>query len=90
MKTAKRWIVRGRVQGVGYRFFALRAASKLGLSGYARNLDDGSVEVYAVGSADTLSELARKLHLGPTGADVRAVEETPADLRTRYGFTIEP
>ena len=82
--------VRGRVQGVGYRFFTLREASKLGLSGYARNLEDGSVEVYAVGSEDTLSELARKLHMGPMGADVRGVEEAPADLQKRYGFTIEP
>ena len=48
---ARRWFIRGRVQGVGYRNFAQRAAVELGLTGYARNLDDGRVEVYAVGPA---------------------------------------
>jgi len=43
--TARRWLVRGRVQGVGYRWFAQQAAAGLGLNGYARNLDDGRVEV---------------------------------------------
>ena len=47
--AARRWFVRGRVQGVGYRYFAQHAASSLGLAGYARNLDDGRVEVYAAG-----------------------------------------
>ena len=43
--SARRWIVRGRVQGVGFRYFAQRAAAELGLTGYVRNLDDGRVEV---------------------------------------------
>ena len=48
---ARRWYVRGRVQGVGYRNFAQHAAIALDLTGYAPNLDDGRVEVYAVGPA---------------------------------------
>ena len=52
---ARRWYIRGRVQGVGYRYFAQRAAAALGLSGYARNLDDGRVEVYAAGPAGKLA-----------------------------------
>ena len=54
---ARRWYVRGRVQGVGYRYFAQRAAVSLGLTGYARNLDDGRVEVYAAGPAGKVAEL---------------------------------
>jgi len=57
-ETARRWWVRGRVQGVGYRYFAQKAATGLGLTGYARNLDDGRVEVYAVGTEEKLSQLA--------------------------------
>ena len=76
--AAKRWIVRGRVQGVGYRYFAQRAAHELGLPGYARNLDDGRVEVYASGPEDKLSQLAAILYKGPRWADVRGVEEIEA------------
>ena len=65
VKTARRWFVRGQVQGVGYRYFAQRAALGLGLTGYARNLDDGRVEVYAVGLAEKLEDLAGMLHRGP-------------------------
>ena len=86
---ARRWYVRGRVQGVGYRYFAQRAAVALGLTGYTRNLDDGRVEVYAVGPAPKLSELAGLLHNGPRWSDVRGVEEQQAAI-TRYdSFQIE-
>ena len=85
---AKRWIVRGRVQGVGYRYFAQRAAVELGLTGYARNLDDGRVEVYAVGPADKLSKLAGMLHRGPQWSDVRGVEEQEAAVQEYGTFRI--
>jgi acylphosphatase len=75
---AKRWFIRGRVQGVGYRYFAQRAAVELGLTGYTRNLDDGRVEVYAAGPAAKLSELAGMLHRGPRWSDVRGVEQQEA------------
>ena len=89
VKSAKRWLVRGRVQGVGYRYFAQREAVALELSGYARNLDDGRVEVYAVGPEEKLSTLAASLHKGPRWSDVRGVDEQEAELRGRYGFFIE-
>jgi acylphosphatase len=86
---ARRWFIRGRVQGVGYRNFAQRSASALGLTGYARNLDDGRVEVYAAGPADKLAELAPLLYRGPRWADVRGVEEQEAEVHLSGAFRIE-
>jgi len=87
--VARRWLIRGRVQGVGYRYFAQRAASALGLTGFARNLDDGRVEVYAAGPEEKLSELAGMLYRGPRWADVRGVEEQEAAVHLYEGFRIE-
>jgi acylphosphatase len=87
-KAAKRWFVKGNVQGVGFRFFVQDKATTLGLSGWARNVDDGRVEVYAVGSANKLSDLAAALHLGPRMAEVRSVEEQEAKIQNLSGFTI--
>ena len=87
--SARRWYVRGRVQGVGYRYFAQREALALGLSGYARNLDDGRVEVYAMGPGQKLAALAGALHKGPRFSDVRGVEEQEAELHSRFGFFID-
>jgi len=87
--TARRWLVRGRVQGVGYRWFAQKAAAGLGLNGYARNLDDGRVEVYAAGPAAKLDELAGMLHHGPRWADVRGVEEQECAVQELGSFRIE-
>jgi acylphosphatase len=85
---ARHWFISGRVQGVGYRYFAQRAASALGLTGYARNLDDGRVEVYAVGPEKKLSELAGTLRQGPSWSDVRGVTEQEAEIREYGGFLI--
>jgi acylphosphatase len=87
--VARRWLIRGRVQGVGYRYFAQRAATGLGLSGYARNLDDGRVEVYAAGPEDKLSQLAGLLHRGPQWADVRGVEELEDAVHDHGTFRID-
>jgi acylphosphatase len=87
--TAKRYFIRGRVQGVGFRYFAQRAAAELGVKGYTRNLDDGRVEVYAVGTPEQLSELAGLLWKGPRFADVRGVEETEAGVQQYDTFEIE-
>lgn len=87
-KTARRWFVRGRVQGVGYRYFAQHAATSLNLSGYVRNLDDGRVEVYASGPASALDELAGMLHRGPRFSEVRGVEEQEAEVHQYGGFHI--
>ena len=89
-QSARRWFIRGRVQGVGFRYFAQRAAEELGLGGYARNLDDGRVEVYAVGSEAKLAELAGRLHQGPRWADVRGVDEQEAEPRAYGMFQVEP
>jgi len=78
------------VQGVGFRYFAQREAEALGLTGYVRNLDDGRVEVYAVGPEAKLSELAGRLHEGPRWSDVRGVEEQQAEPREYGVFRVEP
>jgi len=87
--AARRYFVRGRVQGVGFRYFVERVAAQLNLTGYARNLDDGRVEVYAAGNPERLSELAGFLWTGPRWADVRGVEEREAPVLQYMGFRIE-
>jgi acylphosphatase len=88
---AKRFCVSGYVQGVGYRFFALRAANRLGVSGYVRNVRGGRVEVYAIGGPEDLTTLQTELRKGPLGASVDQVTEEPAEVVAHYsrGFTIE-
>jgi acylphosphatase len=75
---ARRFIVRGRVQGVGFRWFVEREAHTLGIAGWVRNNADGSVEVLAQGTRDQLSGLHSRLREGPRAARVDAVEEAPA------------
>ena len=87
-KTARLYRVRGRVQGVGFRYFVEHAASKLGIRGWVRNLDDGSVEVYGVGTPAVLSELAGLLWKGPRWAEVRGVDESEAPVENHSGFNI--
>ena len=86
--VSRRYFVRGRVQGVGYRDFAQRAARSLGLTGYARNLDDGRVEVFATGTTRQLSSLLGLLYKGPMLSDVRGVEEFEAAPESHEGFRI--
>ena len=69
-----RAIVRGQVQGVGFRMWAQRRARILGISGYVRNLADGSVEVVGEGSRETLEQLLAILRRGPESAEVHSVE----------------
>ena len=85
---AYRYIVTGRVQGVGYRYFVLREAERLGLAGFARNLPDGRVEVVAEGSEDVLGELEERLRAGPSFASVAAVDRAPVPARGDAGFHI--
>ena len=85
---AKRWLVRGTVQGVGFRLFVEREASALGLKGWVRNLDSGEVEVYAAGPEKALSELAAALHRGPRMAWVRGVEEREEAVQNLAGFSV--
>lgn len=81
--------MRGRVQGVGFRYFVQQRAAELGLRGYARNLDDGRVEVYAIGLPAQLSELEGYLHTGPRWSDVRGVESMEAAVEQYRSFQIE-
>jgi acylphosphatase len=71
---AKRYIIRGRVQGVGFRWFVEREAHILGIAGWVRNNHDGSVEVLAQGTRDQLLGLHSRLREGPRAARVDAVE----------------
>jgi acylphosphatase len=70
-----RFVVRGRVQGVGFRWFVMREARHLGVLGFVSNLPDGSVEVVAQGSAEMVGALGRALARGPALARVEGVEK---------------
>ena len=87
---ARQFVVRGRVQGVGFRWFVEREAQALGIAGWVRNNPDSSVEVLAVGTREQLSALRKKLREGPRAARVDDVQEFEApastDLKT---FRIE-
>lgn len=82
--------VRGRVQGVGFRWFTQRTGLRLGLGGHVCNLDDGSVEVHAAGPPGVLDEFEMALRAGPVGSRVERVERIAADPRTPdLGFIME-
>jgi acylphosphatase len=75
---ARRFVVRGRVQGVGFRWFVEREAHILGIAGWVRNNHDGSVEVLAQGTHDQLAGLLSRLRQGPRAARVDDVAESEA------------
>jgi acylphosphatase len=85
---AKRFFVSGRVQGVGYRYFARGVAERLQLTGSVRNLADGRVEVFAIGDDAQLRALKEELLRGPRNAHVSRVDELEAE-GTATAFTIE-
>ena len=87
---AARFVVHGRVQGVGFRWFVWKAADRLGLRGRAQNLPDGSVEVLAEGSDQALRELELALGRGPAMAQVARVEkyDVPHDVALSKRFEI--
>lgn len=89
-RIAKKYRISGRVQGVGFRYFAERAAGQLGLGGYVKNLSDGTVEVYAIGNPSTLEIFKMQLTEGPRSAQVMAVEESDEAVNEHYEiFMIE-
>jgi len=79
------------VQGVGYRYFAMHVAAELGIHGYAKNLSDGRVEIYAIGTAEALDSMRAALARGPHSAEVSGVEaeDRPIDNRYAANFSIE-
>jgi acylphosphatase len=85
---ARKYVISGRVQGVGFRYFAQRAARELGVTGWARNLDDGRVEVHANGVVKVLDEFEGRLRKGPMGSDVRGFEMVEAGVIGGSGFHI--
>jgi acylphosphatase len=90
VKVAKKYIISGRVQAVGYRFFAERVANQLGICGYVKNLWDDTVEVYAIGDEASLEEFRRHLARGPRSALVTGIEESEAPVKSQYSrFLIE-
>jgi acylphosphatase len=88
--TTRRWVVRGVVQGVGFRWFVRREADRLGVRGWVTNHRDGSVEVVAQGSDDVLQALHEALARGPVGAEVDEVEQVDVSLELEVpnGFQI--
>ena len=85
-KVACKYVVRGRVPGVGFRSFVEHVAVSLGVRGWAGNRDDGTVEVYAVGAPEQLSEFSRYLWKGPRMSHVRNVEEMEAPVEEMTDF----
>jgi len=85
---AYRYLVRGRVQGVGFRYFVMREAAALGVAGFARNLPDGTVEVVAEAADEVLQAFEDRLREGPSFASVGAVDRAPVAPRGDQGFHI--
>jgi acylphosphatase len=75
----RRFIVRGRVQGVGFRWFVEREARTLGIAGWVRNNVDGTVEVLAMGSGEQLRALKARLEAGPRASRVETVDDLAAE-----------
>src|SRR5260370_29344027 len=82
--VARRYFVSGIVQGVGFRYFTQDEAERLHLCGYVRNLRDGRVEVYAIGSADNLARLRTIIERGPRGAMIQNVDEESAEINLKF------
>jgi len=85
----RRYVVTGRVQGVGFRWFVEREAAQLSIKGWVRNREDGSVEIMATGTAEQLRSLRAKLNEGPRAARVDMVQESSAPYLDAQSFHIE-
>lgn len=86
MKKARKYIVRGTVQGVGYRFFTCTCAEALGVTGWVKNRPDGTVEVLAEGSEEQLKEFEFDLSRGARYARVSGVEKADVPVEGLPGF----
>ena len=84
MRIARRFAVTGRVQGVGFRYFVQEAADREGVTGYVRNLPDGSLEAYVEGEAEAVTRVERAIRRGPGGAHVRNVNADDEEPAGRY------
>ena len=89
-RVARKFLIRGDVQGVGYRFFAQRAAARHQVVGYVRNRRDGTVEAVAEGLANDVEEFKKDLVTGPQWSNVAQVEEISLEPTGQYSsFRIE-
>lgn len=90
MTIARKFLISGDVQGVGFRFFAQRSAARHQVRGYVRNLEDGRVEALAEGPAKSVEEFKHDLVAGPNNSRVDHLEETVLDPSGHYPtFRIE-
>jgi acylphosphatase len=90
MVVARKFLISGEVQGVGYRYFAQRSSARHQVRGYVKNLEDGRVEVLAEGSAKSVDDFRFDLAAGPTNARVGIVEELVLEPSGSYSaFRIE-
>jgi len=85
----RRYVVSGRVQGVGFRWFVEREAAQIGVTGWVRNRDNGDVEVMATGTREQHSSLRQRLQRGPRASRVDHVGESQAPLLQAPSFRIE-
>jgi acylphosphatase len=89
MRVARRFVVSGRVQGVGFRWFTREAAAREGATGWVRNLPDGRVEALVEGDTEAVERIERALWRGPAGARVESVVAEPVTpLGRATGFSI--
>lgn len=84
MTVARRFIISGRVQGVGYRYFAIQAARRAGVAGTVRNLPDGNVEAVAEGPENAINEFRAELERGPSFGHVTRVDEIELPVTGRF------
>ena len=87
MTVARRYVIRGRVQGVGFRWFVQNAAAREGVAGWVTNRADGGVEAYVEGESDAVVRVERSLRMGPPGGrvdDVHAIDEAPVSGLTSF------
>ena len=88
--VARKFLISGQVQGVGYRYFAQRSAARHQVRGYVKNLDDGRVEAFAQGTARQVDEFKHDLIAGPSYSKVDEIEETVLEPISAYStFRIE-
>ncbi len=83
---ALRLIIRGRVQGLGYRYWMVGEAAKRGVNGWVRNLADGSVEALVSGPSAAVNDMIEACRRGPRFARVDSIENTPAATPSETGF----
>jgi len=84
MLVARRFVISGRVQGVGFRYFTQEWALREGVTGWVRNLPDGRVEAYVEGESESVTRVERALRSGPGGARVQTVTVDVEDVTGAY------